>query len=119
MSLFARNLNKWGQEIQIQTRSAPAVSFGNVDPDPEFVTKHTVQAIVKTPRGKATFDDVGLDEVVTHQFVLAWLDGITAQDWVFFKGKRYDIVNDMNCCERDTSITLFCRLRGDQEASKA
>lgn len=119
MTLFARNLNKYGQSIAIQTRTTTGATFGNSDPDQAFATKHTVLAIVKTPRGKATFDDVGLDTVVTHQFVMQWVDGVSQEDWVLFKGRRYDIMNDLNCCEKDEAITLFCRLRDQGEAAKA
>lgn len=119
MGLFERNLLKCGQDIDIQSRATLGATFGNSDPDQSFTTKASVKAIVQTPRGKATFDDVGLDEVVTHKFCIAWIDGITSEDWIVFKGKRYDIINDMNCCEKDEAITMFCRLRGEGEASKA
>lgn len=119
MSLFERNLKKCGQPIDIQTRSTLGVKPGSVNPEQSFVTKHAaVNAIVQTPKGKATFDDVGLDTTVTHKFCIAWLDGITSEDWILFKGKRYDILNDMNCCEKDKVITMFCALTGEGEASK-
>ena len=118
MGLFERNLNKCGQTIDIQTRASQGATFGDAKPNQTFTTKHTVKAIVQTPKGKATFDDVGLDEVVTHKFCLAWLDGVSQEDWILLKGKRYDILNDMNCCEKDARLQLFCRVRGEGEAAE-
>lgn len=119
MGLFERNLNKCGQLIDIQSRATVGATFGNSNPEQSFTTKHAaVKSIVQTPKGKATFDDVGLGDVVTHKFCIAWVDGITSEDWIVFKSKRYDILNDMNCCEKDSVITMFCRLRGEGEASK-
>lgn len=119
MSLFTRNLKKCGQPIDIQSRANLGATYGNSNPEQSFTTKHAaIQAIVQTPKGKATFDDVGIDETVTHKFCIAWIDGITSEDWILFKGKRYDILNDMNCCEKDKAITMFCRLRGEGEAAK-
>lgn len=118
MSLFQRNLNKFGQSIDIQTRVSQGAKFGNANAEQIFTTKHTIKAIVETPKGKATFDDVGLDETVTHKFCIEWLAGISQEDWILFKGKRYDILNDMNRCEKDTAIVLFSRLTGEGEASK-
>lgn len=118
MGLFERNLKKCGKSIAIQTRTNQGATFGNSNPEQTFVTKHTVLAIVQTPKGKATFDDVGLDETVTHIFCIAWIDAITSEDWILFNGKRYDILNDVNCCEKDTRLKLFCRVRGEGEAAK-
>lgn len=118
MSLFERNLKKCGQPIQIQSRATVGATFGNSNPEQAFTVKHDVLAIVKTPKGKSTFDDVGLDSTATHQFCISWLDGITSEDWIVLKGQRYDILTDMNCCEKDKVITMFCRLRGEGEASK-
>ncbi len=117
MTLFLRNLIKCGQSIDIQTRVTTPAMFGNPDPSQSFTTVHTVAAIVQTPDGKATFDDVGLDETVTHKFCIAWLDGLSQENWIVFKSRRYDILNDLNCCEKDTVLTFFCRLRGEGEAA--
>lgn len=120
MTLFARNLLKYGKLIDIQARTSKGATPGNPNPVEEFTTKHAnVLAFVKTPKGKATFDDVGLDQVVTHAFVMAWIDGIVTTDWVLFNGRRFKVLNDLNCCERDEALTLFSRERGKGEASKA
>lgn len=119
MGLFERNLNKVGQDIDIQTRVDAGITFGNSNPEQTFATKHAdVSAIIKTPKGKVTFDDVGLDENPTHLFCFSFLAGISQEDWILFKGKRYDILSDVNECEQDKRLRLFCRVRGEGEAAK-
>ena len=119
MNLFARNLNKYGQNIDIQTRTTQGATFGNANPEQTFVTKHAdVKSLVQTPKGKATFDDVGLDLNPTHKFCFLWLDGISQEDWILLKGKRYDILSDINNCEKDKRIELFCIVRGEGEAAE-
>lgn len=119
MSLFARNLNKYGHLIDIQTRTSKNATFGNPNPEQIFTTKYAdVKSLVLTPKGKATFDDVGLDTVTTHKFCFNWLADISQEDWILFKGKLYDIISDINCCEQDEQIELFCRVRGTGEASR-
>lgn len=120
MTLFLRNLKKFGKPIDIQARTSSGAVVGEADPKQDFATKHAgVLALVKTPKGKATFDDVGLDQVPTHAFVMAWIAGISQEDWVLFNGRRFDILNDLNCCEDDEVLTLFSRERGKGEAAKA
>ena len=119
MGLFERNLNKYGGLIDIQTRTNQGATFGNSNPEQTFTTKHEdVKSLVLTPKGKATFDDVGLDTNPTHKFCFLWLDGLSQEDWILFKGKRYDILSDLNCCEKDKRLELFCRVRGEGEAAK-
>ena len=119
MGFFERNLNKYGQLIDIQTRTDAGATFGKSNPEQIFVTKHAgVKALVITPKGKATFDDVGLDENPTHKICFNWIDGVSQEDWLLIKGKRYDILSDLNCCERDERLELFCRVRGEGEAAK-
>jgi len=119
MGLFERNLNKYGQLIDIQTRTNTGATFGKSNPEQSFVTKHAaVKALVITPKGKATFDDVGLDETPTHKICFNFIAGISQEDWLLIKGKRYDILSDLNCCERDLKLELFCRVRGEGEAAK-
>lgn len=127
MGLFERNLNKFGQAIDIQTRADQGATFGQSNPDQTFVTKHAgVKALITTPsggitqtsKGNQTFDSLGIAENVTHSFCFAFLAGISQEDWILFKGKRHDILSDVNHCEKDEKIQLFCRLRGEGEAAK-
>lgn len=119
MSLLQRQLRHCGQSISIQTRSIVPPVFGSVDPGLDFVEKHNVKALIRTTRGKTLFDGVSTDQVVTHKLAIEYLAGITAEDWILFKGSRLDILDVENCGEADIELVLTCNDRGTKEASKA
>ncbi len=86
-----------------------------------FTTIATPWAMVATPKGVTIFDGVGIERVVTHIFTIRFLLDITSQNWVVYKGQRYDIllVNDFQ--ENNLFLELNCALTGDEtkEAAKA
>lgn len=116
--LFKRNLAKHGQTITLQNRSIVQPLFGGVDFDERFDGDNDVQAIVKTIKGKTFFDGVNTESVITHELLIEFIDGVTAETWVLFKGRRLDVLNVINCCEEDEILTLVCNERGTAEASK-
>lgn len=119
MSLFKRNLAKCGQPITLQNRDIQAPVFGTPDFDEEFSDIDTVQAIVKTKSGKTFFDGVATERLITHEICIEYVAGVTAETWVEFKGRRIDVLQVTNCCEKDEVLILTCSERGVGEASKA
>lgn len=124
-SLFKRNLKKYGKTISIQDRDINAPVFGSTNFDETFSNDKPVTAIVKTINGKTFFDGVSTERLITHEFHVEYVAGtvdddtVTAENWVSFKGKRFDILNVENCCEEDEKLILVCTNRGSGEASKA
>ena len=129
MSFFERNLNKYGQLIDIQSRSTLGASFGNPDPDQAFVTDFTVLSIVSTPiigngvpagfPGEVVFDNIETNRRPTHKFVISWIADFTQEFWVLFNSKRYDILSVIDCCERNNTLVLLSRLRGEDTLEAA
>ena len=119
MRLMQRNIKKCGQLISIRTRSIVPPSFGSVDSGLDFVEKHSVKAVIRTVRGQTLFDGVSTDQVITHKFGIEFLSGITAEDWIIFESRRFDIIDVENCSERGLDLILRCVDRGTKEASKA
>jgi len=119
MSLLQRQLRHCGQSVSIQTRNLVPPVFGSVDPLLNFVEKHNVKALIRTPRGKTLFDGVSIDQVVTHKLAIEYLAGITSEDWILFNGRRLDILDVENCGETNQALVLTCNDRGTKEASKA
>ena len=118
MSLFARNLARCGQTITLQNRNIAAPVFGNTNFNESFSNDLDVQAIVKTPKGVTYFDGVNTESNVTHELCINYLPNVTAETWVLLKGRRLDILNVVNCCEKDNTLILQCSERGTREASK-
>lgn len=119
LSLFKRNLAKCGQQITLQNRDIQAPDFGTVDFDEDFSNDNVVDAIVKTERGKTLFDGVNTDTPITHRICIEYLAGVTAETWILLSGgRRLDIIDVENCCEKDEVLILRCRETGTAEASK-
>lgn len=111
MSLFTRNLNKYGKPVDIQTRAEKILNGSTAE---VFTTKHAaVKAIIKTLTGVAVFDNTNTERVATHRLCLAFLSGVTAEDWVLFGTKRIKVLTVTNVCEDDTQLVLMCTERGE------
>jgi hypothetical protein len=119
VSVFSRNLKRRGQPITLQNRDVTPPLFGSPDFDENFSGDQIVTAIVKTVRGKTFFDGVSTESRITHEILLEYVPGVTAETWVLFKGRRIDVLEVENCCEDDTVLILVCSERGTGEASKA
>ena len=118
MSLFARSLAKCGQTITIQNRDIAEPVFGDTHFSEAFTGDIDVQAIIKTKSGVTYFDGVNTETPVTHEICIAYLPDITSENWLLFKSRRLDILNVINCCEKDNTLILQCNDRGTAEASK-
>ena len=120
MSLLARGLAHSNKTVILQNRDIEPPLFGSSNFDETFSgDSDPLPAIVKTPRGKTFFDGVGTDVNITHEIVIAFIEGVSAETWVLFKGRRIDILEVENCCEDDEVLILTCTDRGTGEAAKA
>ena len=118
ISLFKRNLLKCGQDITLQNRNIESPDFGTPDFDEDFTDTDTIPALINTERGNTLFDGVSTDRTVTHKLCIEYLAGVTAQTWIKFKDRRFDIVDVENYRERDELLILRCNERGVGEAAK-
>ena len=119
MSLFARNLLKYGKPVTLQNRAIVPPLSGSVDFDESFTNDTIVQAILKTKRGETLFDGVATDQPITHRVCIAWLAGVTAETWIeLADGTKLDIVDVENCGEQDVKLILSCTARGTGKAAE-
>ena len=119
IGLFKRNLKRCGQDVTLQNRDIVAPDFGSPDFDEAFSNDIVVKATINTQRGKTLFDGVATDNPVTHKICIEYLSGVTAETWILFKGRRFDIIDVENCGEKDQILILRCNERGTGEAAKA
>lgn len=115
------NMNKF-IEIYVRNIQAPLNSLG-LSPDyrEDFTILYSLWALVETPRGKVTFDAVGIDKVISTIFYIYAVPNITAQNWIVYDANRYDIVRVTNLEENKLFLKLETVLRGstDKDASQA
>ena len=109
MRLFQHQLNKCGQNITLMDRD---VGVTGVDLDESFTNETIVKAIVKTKRGKAIFDGSNTEKEITHEIRIAYIATVTAETWIKFKDRNLDIIDVINCGEKDQILILKCNERG-------
>lgn len=118
LTLFRRNLLKCNKWITLQNRNITPPDFGTADFDEGFSGDIEVRAIIQTERGKVLFDGVATDNPITHKMCIEYIDGVTAETWVMYDGRRFDILDVENCGEQDVCLILRCTERGAGTASK-
>lgn len=109
MSLFLRNLNKYGRAITLEDRNESIINGLTSE---VFTNPRADTAIVSTPAGVTVFDDTNIETAVSHIFKIAYRADATAETWILFNAKRYRIVSVINCCEADEVLHLMATERG-------
>ena len=109
------------QFINLQQRD---IQPGVIDHGQAFTTSWTVRAAVQTLTTNgalAFFDGVNTSTTPTHLFVIRYVEGVTAEHWIEFDGRRFDILNVEPVDERREFIRIIANERGaaDLEAAKA
>jgi len=78
--------------ITLQDRAITAPLMG-VDATETFTDSNPdVWAMIETSAGETVFDGTDTEIDVTHKITIAFVDGITAETWILFKGTRIDIL---------------------------
>jgi len=110
--------NRW---ITLQTRSIQPPCSGEVDYTEKFTKKIRVKALVKTTEGvrggETIFDDTGTERVVTHEFDIRFITGVTFENWVLMDGIKYNILGTQNVDEANNSIIIKATKRGTESAA--
>ena len=98
--------------IIIQVRSITPPNASGVDYSETFSQDATVWSLCETKMGVEIFDGTAIKGVATHYFYIRWIDNLTFESWVQFKGKKYYIIDVQNLDERDEFMLLRCSERG-------
>jgi head-tail adaptor len=82
-----------------------------------FVLVANVWAMVGTPSGLTIFDEVNTERVISHIFTIRFIEGIpiTSQNWVTYKGNRYDIVMVTDFETNQLFLKLNCAQTADED----
>lgn len=109
----AADLNK---RIVIQDRNISTPD--DLDYGEDFDKLKTIWAGVKTLIGVEIFDQNNVPITASHDFIIHYRVGITAENWILFENNRYDILRVENFEERNEWLRLRSTLRGsDTKAS--
>ena len=98
-------------EVTIQNRNITAVLEG-VDFGEQFTENYVAMAAINTVNGKTYFDGINTESNITHEIGLRFDDTVTAESWILFEGRRFDILKLENLDERKEWMRAFCVERG-------
>ena len=99
-------------KVEIQERR---IRGGSTDHEEIFTTEATVQAQIKTlGRGIEVFDDTNTSRTASHAIVMRHRAGLTAENWILFDGRRFDILSIVFVDERKRFQRLLCVERGNE-----
>lgn len=109
------------EQIILQDRGIGEPLFGSVDFDEDFTNIATVWAAINTVSGKTFFDGVNTETNITHEFFIRFDASVSAETWVEWNSRRFDILDAENYEERSEFMKLICAERGANtiEATKA
>jgi hypothetical protein len=113
MSLFLRNLAKYGTDIVLEDRTEEIL---NGQSSEVFSNSRDDRAIIKTLKGVKVFDGTNTERVATHRMSMVYRSDVGNGQWVTKAGttKRIKVLTAENCCERDDVLILMCTERGDE-----
>lgn len=109
------------RRIELKNRDITAPIFNTVDFIETFTPNKCVWGGVETVSGKTHFDGVATDITITHNWYISFDETVTAETWIVYACRRFDILKVENFEERNEFMKLICVDRGsvDIEASKA
>ena len=94
--------------LMTRTLDAPqsSVDFGHT------FTDLTTWAALATVKGKDVFAGTNMSTLISHIFYVRYRSDVTAEWWIKYKSKNYDIVDTENLEERNEFLAIFCNVRG-------
>ena len=109
------------EQILLQDRGIGEPFFGSVDFSEDFTNNDKVWAAINTVSGKTFFDGVGEEILITHEFLIRYDASVSAETWISWNSRRFDILTTEDYDERKEFMKLICTDRGlsSNDASKA
>lgn len=101
----------------VNTRAIQAPSSGGIDFTETFTLKQNSFMMIESKRGEKIFDDVDVEQEVTHWVYVPFIATLTFQDWIDVETQRFDIIDVEDLDNRHEFQLCRCSNRG--LASKA
>lgn len=104
--ICAGDLNK---RITLQNRAIVPPIFGSSDFSESFDAGNDRWAAIKTVKGKTIFDGLNQrDREVTHEVFIRYDSTVTAETWISYNSRRFDIIDVEDFEERHEFMRLLC-----------
>ena len=89
--------------IKSRTLSTP---LGDVDFEQVFESTKSVWSAVVTVKGRVMFGATQMENPATHIFYVRWINVLTAESWVVYRGENSRIIDVENLDERNEWAAL-------------
>lgn len=107
---------RWRIDIYNPTITPPNLT-DEVDYTVTIEPEATVWATVKTLPNVSFFDDMNVEQVVSHEFIIRYREGISREKNIRYPsgtGQYYNIVYSENLENRNEFILMRCNLKGSE-----
>lgn len=102
-------------EIKLYDRDLSRKNDGSVDYDLTFINEVFAWSAIDTlAKGLDIFNGANLIGVATHIFYIRHIEGLTAEKWVQFDNRNFDILSVESLDERKDFMALYCNERGSK-----
>ena len=103
--------------IEIYARSITTANNNSPDFDEVFTLAYTAWAKLVTVKPKKEFDGTNLDNQITHEFYIRYIqaldEDIVSNFYIKFDGDYYDVFDIEDLDERHRFMKIPCVIRGD------
>lgn len=96
----------------VNSRALSKANSGDVDFAETFTEKLQLFMLIESKRGETIFDEVDVEQVVTHHIYVPFIDGLTSEDWIDVETKRFDIIDVEDLDNRHEFQLCRCTNRG-------
>jgi SPP1 family predicted phage head-tail adaptor len=96
----------------VNTRVITPPQSGSVDFTETFTKKIDSFMLIETARGEQIFDEVDIQQDVTHKIYLPYIPTLTFQDWIEIEGQNFDIIDVEDLENRHEFQLCRCTNRG-------
>lgn len=104
------------QRITLQDRDIVPPIFGDADFTEDFTEDNDCWAAIQTVHGKTFFDGVNQRDVnLTHEIFIRYDATVTAETWILYDSRRFDIVSVEDLDEQHTFMRLMCVDKGTSQ----
>jgi len=99
--------------ITIETRVQEPPAGNSPDHSIDITTFMTVKAKIETKQGVEAFDGTNLNTLMTHEFTIRYITGVTIVNNVNYNNKYFKIERIINLNEENKYLIIQCTERGD------
>lgn len=101
--------------ISIKSRNIVAPYSDSPDFTEDFPDAYNAWAAIETKNGITVFDGTNTERIISHIFIIRHIDNLTAEYWIYYKDRAFDILKVEPIDEWPLYTRLYCVERGTKD----